>query len=249
MNDSATGDASREATGSEDSGTAEGRFENRLEAGPGGCPVPQPARLTAQTLAEALAASIDVDAFTSRLQDAGAPLAAPGGSDEAAADLQERLAARLVLADILDEQILEARPGDDSFALRLLLGELAADLDSELAFALCCSLNLYFRVDLDDDAKLRLGTEISRLFYRFASSHGFDTATVPRMAELLAQLLSANLERLSFEAVDRRAVFDSSIHERTADADPTSSNIAGTVSFLCRLRNSNRVRQRALVRT
>ena len=57
------------------------------------------------------------------------------------------------------------------------------------------------------------------------------------------------LERLKFESVDHLNVFDSNVHERARDADPTSFNVQRTASFLCRVAANNTVKIKAEVVT
>ncbi len=82
---------------------------------------------------------------------------------------------------------------------------------------------------------MRLGLEVSRLYYRWASERPLDAELVPQLSPLLARLMSTELTNLSFEAVDAARVFDSSVHERAPGApidasrdraDPSRSSAA-----------------------
>ena len=61
--------------------------------------------------------------------------------------------------------------------------------------------------------------------------------------------MSTELERVRFESVDHTKVYDSQVHERTADSDPTGSRILRPASFLCRVQTNNAVKAKAQVVT
>lgn len=179
-----------------------------------------------------------------------APVAAtPGGAE---ADVLSRV----TLSDILDEGILGARPTDKSFPLRLLLGAMAEHVTShknprarEAAFVLSNALNLYFRADLDEEAKVRVGYETSRTYYAFATAAGLERDLVSRASPLLAALLGTELERVKLEATDHVSMFDSQLHERERGSDPHGSRIVSRGSFLVRVTATGMVRMKAQVRT
>ncbi len=164
--------------------------------------------------------------------------------------------ARVTLSDILDDGILGARPNDKSFPLRLVFGAMAEHVGSkknekarEAAFVFSNALNLYFRADLDEEARVRIGYEASRTFYAFAQAAALERELVPRAAPLLASLLGTELERVKLESVDHVAVFDSQVHERDRGSDPHGSRILARSSFLVRVTASGMVRMKAQVRT
>jgi hypothetical protein len=153
------------------------------------------------------------------------------------------------LQDILDESILGAKAGDKSFPLRVLFSELSIQQKSETGFLLLCALNVYFRIDADDEVKMRLGFEVSRLFYRFMDEVRPAGLSSVQVAGLIAALLSTELSRVRLEAVDHAATFDSQQHERAGGSEPNSSAIVRPASFLCRVSQTGMVRIKALVVT
>jgi hypothetical protein len=160
------------------------------------------------------------------------------------------LLARLALEDILDDAILFAAPDDVSYPLRALFSTLRDQASSiDLAFDLATTLNVYFRVPMDEETTMRLGIEASRVYYRCAAEQVLPAEGVAPTSNLLASLLSTQLKRLRFEAVDGSRVFDSTVHEREPGADETSAEIVAPGSFLCRVTATNMVRARARVRT
>jgi len=169
----------------------------------------------------------------------------------------QRLLTRIVLGDILDDAILGARPQDRTFPLRVFFSELGALLASEenaaaeVAFTLASGLNFFFRAEMDPEAKIRVGLEVSRQLYALAhDAHAkMDADMVAKAAPLLATLMTTELERARFESVDHVKVYDSQIHERTAASDPTGSRILRPASFLCRVQANNAVKAKAQVVT
>jgi hypothetical protein len=161
----------------------------------------------------------------------------------------DELASRLLLVDVLDDDILGARVGDRPYPLRLLLTHLGESLTTGEGFDLACALNVFFRVEMDDEAKMRLGIEASRLYYRFVREKGIDAGIVTPLSPLLASLLGGQLERLRFESVDHQRVFDGAVHERAEGSDATSAAIREPLTFLCRVVATGMVRARASVRT
>ncbi len=172
----------------------------------------------------------------------------------------QKLLTRIVLGDILDDSILGARPQDRTFPLRLFFSELGTLLArddgqdekaGELAFTLASGLNFFFRADMDPEAKIRVGLEVSRQLYALAhDAHAkIDADMVAKAAPLLATLMTTELERVRFESVDHVKIYDSQIHERTAASDPTGSRILRPASFLCRVQANNAVKAKAQVVT
>ena len=125
-----------------------------------------------------------------------------------------------MLGDILDDAILGARPSDRTFPLRLFFSELGTLLAhegeegpaahaAEMAFTLASGLNFFFRAEMDDEAKIRVGLEVSRQLYALAHDPGakMDSDMVSKAAPLLATLMSdraragALRERRSHEGV------------------------------------------------
>jgi hypothetical protein len=189
--------------------------------------------------------SVDVARLQHELR---ACLRAPGGEGNAVADTQEILK-KIVLADILDDSILSARAGDKPFPLRLLLGQVGASLSGDTGFAFASGLNFYFRAAMEEEDKVRLGIEVSRLYYRFAQEAAMDGPLVAQISPLLASLLSNEITRLRFESVDHTSVFDSRVHEREVGADAGSAKVLRPVAFLCRVAANNMVRIKARVWT
>jgi hypothetical protein len=175
--------------------------------------------------------------------------AASTGDAPKAPKAGDDLLGRLVLCDVLDDSILGAAAGDKAYPLRVLMTHLGESLATDTGLAFACALNVYFRVAMDDEVKMRLGIEASRLYYRFALERTLESELVAQASLLLATLLSGELARLRFESVDAARVFDSMVHERAEDADPASAQIRAPVTFLCRVTATQLVRVRALVRT
>jgi len=205
-----------------------------------------------QRVVSAIVASVDPGALDHALSRARAatptPTPTPTATPTATATSSADLASRLLLVDILDDDILGARSGDRPYPLRLLLTHLGDTLGGK-GFELACALNVFFRVEMDEEAKMRLGLETSRLYYRFAAEAGLEAALVGSASPLLASLLGGQLPRLRFESVDHQKVFDSSVHERAAGSDAASAAIRQAQSFLCRVSATGMVRARAAVRT
>ena len=61
--------------------------------------------------------------------------------------------------------------------------------------------------------------------------------------------MNGGLERVKLESVDHIKVFDSQVHERTTESDPTGSRIVRPASFLCRVSANNAVKAKAQVVT
>lgn len=183
---------------------------------------------------------------------AAAPPPASDGGEAAAPRPDPRPDPRLVLADVLGDDILGARAGDKAFPLRVMLAKLgeacAPGSDDEIAFALACALNFYFRVSMDEEVKMRLGVEASRQYYRFAQA-ALEAREREKVSPLLAALLSTQLSRVKLESVDHAAAFDSSVHERDAGSDGGSARIAEPRSFVARVVATGMVRAKALVAT
>jgi hypothetical protein len=176
-------------------------------------------------------------------EDGGQSVATPiSGSGGAVLD-------KIVLADLLDDSILGARPGDTPFPLRLFLGQLGESLQKDTAFALACGLNFYFRTPMEDEDKARLGFEISRLYYRFADEVLVEEGLVPQVSPLLADLMSSELAKLRLESIDHETVFDSRRHEREPTGDGSSPKITRPASFLGVVSANKMVRVKARVWT
>ena len=156
---------------------------------------------------------------------------------------------RFVLGDLLDDAILGARPGESSFALRALFGDLGARLAEERAFTLLSGLNFFFRSELEEEDKMRVGLEVSRLYYAFVVEAGMDDPTRRETSPLLATLMTSELSRLAFESVDHVALFDSRFHERTPGADPHGARIKAPATFLAKVTQNAMVRMKAKVVT
>lgn len=156
---------------------------------------------------------------------------------------------RFVLADLLDESILGARPGDPSFALRVTLGALGEHLGEMQAFVFVCGLNYYFRSTAAEEEKLRMGIEVSRDYYRFVNEAGIETSVVREASPLLAQLMSSELSKVVLASVDHQGVFDSATHERVAGSDPSGTRIVAPESFLAKVSQNGMIRLKAKVRT
>lgn len=196
---------------------------------------------------DALASSVDRERFARALEQV---LPAPEVSAVAApAKTASAVLDRIVLSDILDDAILSARPGETSFPLRMFFGELGDALSTDTGFALANGLNFYFRVAMDEEAKMRIGLEVSRVLYRFVEERALERDAVLSLSPLLARLMSTELERLRFESVDAAGAFDSSVHERAPGSDGSGARVLAAKSFLCRVVSSSVVRAKALVRT
>lgn len=230
--------------------------------------------MTDERIRQAVLSAMERTAFPRVLAEMVAELgldppvhAAPPAPPAPAAGTQ-KLLTRIVLGDILGDDILGARPQDRTFPLRLLFSELgtmlahegadaegAAGQAAELAFTLASGLNFFFRAAMDGEAKIRVGLEVSRQLYAFAyegpaSSHArIDADVVAKAAPLLAAIMSSELERVRFESVDHTKMFDSQIHERTATSDPTGSRVLRPATFLCRVQANNAVKLKAQVVT
>ncbi len=156
------------------------------------------------------------------------------------------LNSRIVLGDVLDDGILSSRPGDPGFPLRVLFGDLAAKVATdEGALALAGALNLYFRADAEEDAKVTVGLLASRLYYATTE----DSKERAKTSVLFAKLLSTEVTRVRYEAVDHVVTFDSEIHEREPGARQHESRITAPRSFLVRVASTNAVRHKARVQT
>jgi hypothetical protein len=135
-----------------------------------------------------------------------------------------------------------------TWAVEVPSGSSVAPAD-DTVFTLLCALNVYFRVEADDEVKMRLGHEISRQYYRFMEEARPEGLSPVQVSGLVAALLSTELQRVRLEAVDHAGTFDSQIHERGQGSDPASSAVLSPLSFLCRVPQTGMVRIKALVRT
>lgn len=205
-------------------------------------------RLASEVL-DALASSVDRQRLGRALEQLLPPAGGAAAGPAAPTKTEGAVLSRIVLSDILDEAILAARPGETSFPLRVFFGELGDALDEDTGFALASGLNFYFRVAMEEEAKMRVGLEVSRLYYRFAEERPLERDVVMALSPLLARLMSTELERLRFESADAAGVFDSALHERAPGSDAGAARIDRPKSFLCRVVSSSMVRAKALVRT
>jgi hypothetical protein len=181
--------------------------------------------------------------------EAQAPARGAAAPARGAAGPGDDVLGRLVLADILDDAILGARPGEKGYLLRTFFSRMGEALHTDTGFLLSCAMNVYFRAPMDEEVKMRLGVEASRAFYRFAEEQAMERERVAEVAPLVATLLSGELARVRLESVDHMAVFDSQVHERDAGADAGSARIVRPRSFLCRVAANNMVRLKAQVLT
>ncbi len=156
---------------------------------------------------------------------------------------------RVVMGDLLDDGILGARPGDKSFPLRVFFGELGARAGEPAAFVLACGLNFFFRASMEDEDKLQVGYEVSRLYYAYGSATGVDAATMRETSPLLAALMNTELARVALASVDHVSTFDSQVHEREPGSDPHRARVVRPASFLAKVSANDRVRKKARVVT
>lgn len=186
-----------------------------------------------------------------RLDDVSRPTLEqlPTESVEAASPRTSGILRRLVLEDILDEAILSARPQDREFPLRILFGQLGESLDDDGGFTLATSISFFFRVPMDDETKVRVGVEVSKLYYLFVEQVDLGREIVRQASPLFAALMTTQLDKVKFESVDHLVTFDSNVHERISGSMNTSSEIKTPRSFLARVKANGMIRSRALVRT
>ncbi len=197
-------------------------------------------------LFEALEGSVDPAALEARVRKICSPATVDGDERRTAS----AILARLSMGDLLDDSILGAKPDEKSFPLRVLLGEVSARIEGDDdALALAAGLNFYFRARIDEDARVAVGLELSRAYYTFTAKHRLDRDLVARASPLLAALLSTEVSRVRFEAVDHAQTFDSASHERAREASTSQSRIARPVTFLCRVAGNNMVRTKAIILT
>jgi len=207
---------------------------------------------TARKVLEALLNAPDGKALLEAVAPSGASSGAAGGGavlpGDAVPDSALAMQKRFGMVDILDDSILQARQGDGAFPLRLMFGELVEHGDEDTAFAFACAINFYFRATMGEEARVRIGLEVSRLYYRFAEG-ALDDKLRRAASPLLAQLMTTQLDTLELKHVDEGAMFDSAIHERAAGSDATSPRIKRPVTFLCRVAATNKARFKAAVAT
>ena len=198
---------------------------------------------------DALVRAVDRSALGAAVAKLAAAAPAAPAAEGGAGQTAKAVLRRIVLSDILDDSILGARPGDTSFPLRMFFGTLGDELENDTAFGLANGLNFYFRVGMDEESKLAVGLEVSRLYYRFLEERALEEDLVRQLSPLLARLMSTELEQVKLESTDSARVFDSSIHEREMGSDSSNAKVRGPKSFLCRVVSNNRVRVKATVRT
>ena len=199
-----------------------------------------------RALLEALLSAIDEEKLRAELDKFAGPRSRPAAPSSKPASIARD--PRFLLEDILDDSILAAKAGDKSYPLRLLLSELSTRTD-DTAFTFLCAMNVYFRIEADDEVKMRLGHEVSRLFYRFMDEARPEGLATAQVSGLVAALLTTELQRVRFEAVDHASTFDSQIHERLPGSDAQSSSVRRPASFACRVAQTGNVRIKALVVT
>jgi hypothetical protein len=157
----------------------------------------------------------------------------------------QKLLERIVLSDILGDDILGARPNDPAFPLRMFFGDLGVLLardatDDEQthasihAFTLASALNVFFRAEMNADANAHLAMEVGRLFYAATWVARMNTELVARVAPLLALRMNRRLAVVKLESVEVGARFEAHLHDRVASAHPNGTQIVRAVSFLCR---------------
>lgn len=211
-----------------------------------------------EALLGALLRSVDPELLRRELKTwlGEGPAATPPSSPDQANDSAEAdgmdvklVLSKIVLSDMLDDSILAARQGDKAYPLRLLLGQLAGSLEDDGAFAFACGLNFYFRTPMVEEEKVRVGYEVSRLFYRLARDGKLEADLVPRVAPLLADLLSSELTKLRFESVDHAPTYDSRSHEREEGSSASNAKISRPASFVVLVAANKMVRIKARVWT
>ncbi len=197
----------------------------------------------------ALLRSIDRDRLGRELEavlpDRGAATPSPARS----VDGDGPLATKLLLTDLLDDDIVGAPSASPNYPLRVLFGTLSAKLTTDAGFAFAIALSALFRLPLGDEARLIYALETSSAFYVFCESCAIDGKARSAMAPLLATLLSSELGPLELVSVEGARTFDSSVHERAPGASPHAAAISRPASFLCRVRGTGAVRKRAWVVT
>lgn len=211
---------------------------------------------------EAIERGLDARSLAMAVRDAGSLLPPrmdsnpPQPALAAASEGTKKLLTKIVLGDILDDEILAARPQDRTFPLRLFFSELGTILAKEdageaqeHAFSLASGLNFFFRTPMEPERKMWVGVETSRQLYALAHSAKLEADLVAKAAPLLAALMTNELQRIKFESVDHVKVFDSQIHERAAGSDVTSSRVVRPATFLCRVAANNAVKAKAEVVT
>lgn len=176
----------------------------------------------------------------------------PTGTAAAPSAELKLLHERTLLADILGDDILGARPTDKSFPLRLLFGAIGEQTTHEggdHAFTFMSGLNFFFRAEnMESEAQVRVALEVSRALYSVQNT-GMSAEEFGKATALLAQVMSAQLERVKLEAIDHAKTFDSQLHERAPGSDPSSSRIVRPATFLCRVAGNNAVKAKAQVLT
>ena len=200
---------------------------------------------------DAIAANSDPAVLREELARRFPHAAAPAPA--AASHTSDEILKLIVLSDILDDEILSARPSDKAFPLRMLFGDLAEALaaggaQAETAFAFASGLNFYFRAPQPEEARIAVGITTSRLYYSFMQARKKEPRELIATSPLLAALLTSELERARLESVDHQKTFDGQIHDRELGSS-TSPQIQAPLTFLCRVATTGVVRSRALVRT
>ena len=216
-----------------------------------------------RAVVEAIERGLDARALASAVRDAGSMIppapalqSAPPPAVAAPSTGTKKLLTKIVLGDILADDILGARPADRTFPLRLFFSELGtilakeeADDASDIAFALASGLNFFFRAPMDAERKMWVGIETSRQLYALAAAARLESDLVAKATPLLAALMTNEIQRIKFESVDHMRVFDSTVHERAEGSDASASRVVRPASFLCRVASNNAVKAKAEVVT
>jgi hypothetical protein len=211
---------------------------------------------------EAIERGLDARSLATAVRDAGSILPPrpeskpPPVVGAAPTTGTKKLLTKIVLGDILADDILGARPHDRTFPLRLFFSELGtvlakddSDEASDIAFAFASGLNFFFRAPMEPERKMWVGVETSRQLYALAAAAKLESDLVEKATPLLAALMTNEIQRIKFESVDHMKVFDSSLHERAEGSDATASRIVRPASFLCRVAANNAVKAKAEVVT
>jgi hypothetical protein len=204
-------------------------------------------------LDRALAAIIESTGGTAVLPPS--PLSKTPSPGEPSSAQRNGVFAKLVLEDLLGDEILGARPADSYFPLRLFLGNLSSQIaaGSLAALSFAAGLNFYFRQTMDEESRASLGFSISEAFYGLLDApKGAPEAAFSddRATEgLLAALLSTELSALVFESASSARTFSSAEHERHLASDPTASTIVSVKSFCCKVRGNGLIKRKARVLT
>ena len=184
---------------------------------------------------------VDQDGVRRELESRFERTATGGGGDVA----RDAILGRLVLSDVLDEEIAAARPDSPNFPLRLFFGELAARLADERVFTLAAGLSFFFRATLEEDSRAQYGVEVSRALY----AAPLELELRRKSAPLVAALLTTQLENTELVPLGDGLVFDSATMERDRGSDRSAASPVLPRSFFLRVTSSGLVKRKALVVT